>query len=101
VFFPDGGMPYSSIIWDDENDPQGNIQHVAEHDLTVDDVETVLAAPASEGHSKSTGNPAVWGHVPDGRFIIVVYEALDEETLRVITAYEVPEPRAKSKRKKK
>ena len=94
-------MFYSTIIWDEEDDPQGNVQHVAEHDLTVEDVEIVLAAPASEGHSHSTGYPAVWGHVPDGRFIIVVFEAIDDAAIRVLTAYEVPEPRGKPKRKKK
>lgn len=94
-------MWYSSIIWDDENDPLGNIQHVGEHDLTVDDVESVLASPESEGHSNSTGYPAVWGHVPDGRFIIVVYEKIDQDTVRVNTAYEVPEPQSRPKRKKK
>jgi hypothetical protein len=53
-----GDMMYSSIIWDNEDDSDGNVQHIAEHDLTVDDVEAVLAAPASEGPSASTGNPA-------------------------------------------
>jgi uncharacterized DUF497 family protein len=94
-------MSYSSIIWDDENDPRGNVQHIAEHDLTVDDVEEVLAAPVSEGSSDSTGFPAVWGYAPDGRFLIVVYESIDDDTIRVITAYEVPEPKAKRRRKKK
>jgi uncharacterized DUF497 family protein len=93
-------MIYSSILWDDENDPRGNVQHVAEHDLSVADVEEVLAAPASEGHSDSTGYPAVWGRVPDGRFIIVVYETVDADTIRVITAYEVPEPKARRNRKR-
>jgi hypothetical protein len=41
------------------------------------------------------------GHVPDGRFIIVVFEEIDADTIRVITAYEVPEPKRKSKRKRK
>ena len=73
-------MDYSSIIWDDEGDATGNVQHIAEHDLTVDDVEEVLANFVSEGHSDSTGYPAVWGHVPDGRYIIVVYEEVDEDS---------------------
>ena len=94
-------MVYSSIIWDDANDPEGNIHHIAEHDLTIDDVEEVLAAPASEGRSNSSGCPAIWGHVPDGRFIIVVFEAIDQDRIRVVTAYEVSEPRGKAKRKKK
>ena len=98
--FGHGGMFHSSIIWDDEADPLGNVQHIAEHDLSVADVEAVLASPVSEGHSTSTGLPAVWGHVPDGRFVIVVYDEVDADTVRVITAYEVPEPRRRSKRKK-
>jgi hypothetical protein len=94
-------MFYASIIRDDENDLLGNVPPVAEHDLTMDDVETVLAASARAGHSNSAGYPVVWGHVPDGRFILVVHEEIDEATVRVLTAYEVPEPRAKPKRKKK
>ena len=49
----------SSIIWDDENDPKGIVQHVAEHDLTAEDVETVLATLTCEGHSNFTGFPAL------------------------------------------
>jgi uncharacterized DUF497 family protein len=94
-------MHYFSVIWDDEEDPDGNIQHVAEHDLTIDDVEDVLADPESEGQSKSSGCPVVWDHVPDGRFIIVVFEQVDQDTIRVITAYEVPESHSKRKRRRK
>ena len=94
-------MRYSSVIWDEDDDPDGNVQHVAEHDLTVKDVDEVLAAPVSEGHSNSSGFPAVWGYVPDGRFIIVVFEELDDDTIRVITAYEVPESRTRRKGNKR
>lgn len=93
-------MDYFSIIWDEDDDPDGNVVHVAEHDLTVEDVEAVLVSPSSEGHSASTGCPAVWGYVPDGRFIIVVYEEIDADTIRVKTAYEVPEPKAKKRKRK-
>lgn len=93
-------MWYSSILWDDVSDPIGNVRHVAEHDLSVEDVESVLATPASEGKSNATGLPAVWGRVPDGRFVIVVFEKIDKDTIRVVTAYEVPEPRPKHKRRK-
>jgi hypothetical protein len=94
-------MSFSSIFWDQDDDPLGNVQHIAEHDLTIEDVEEVLGSPASEGHSKSSGLPAAWGHVPDGRFIIVVYEQIDQDTIRVTTAYEVPEPSPKRKRRRK
>ena len=38
-------MGYLTIIWDMEDDPDGNVQHIADHDLTVDEVEEVLADP--------------------------------------------------------
>ena len=60
--------------------------------MTIEDAEHVLANPTSEGISKSTGLPVVWGYTADGIYIIVVYEQVDEGTLRVITAYEVSEP---------
>ena len=82
-----------SVLWDDENDHDGNAEHIAEHELTVEDVEYVLENPTSVGVSKSTGLPVAWGYTPDDRYIIVVYEELEEETIRVVTAYDVPEPR--------
>ena len=44
------------------------------------------------GVSRSSGLPAVWGYTPDGRYIMAVYEELDETTILPVTAYEVPEP---------
>ncbi len=77
------------IIWNDE--PDGNIAHIEEHGLTVDDVEHVLANPESEEVSRSSGLPCVFGTTPDGRFIIVVFERIDEDTIYPVTAYEVAE----------
>jgi hypothetical protein len=34
---------------------------------------------------------AFFGHV-DGRFIVVIYEEVDEDTVVPVTAYEMPEP---------
>ena len=85
-------MGFQSIIWDADDDLLGNVQHIADHDLTIDDVEFVLAQPDSEGTSRSSGLPAVWGNCPDGRYIIVVFEQVDEDTIRVVTAYEGPDP---------
>lgn len=85
-------MRYSSILWDADDDPDGNVQHLAEHGLEVEDIEWVLGSPSSEGTSESTGRPAVWGFTLDGSYIIVIYDEIDEDTIRVVTAYEVPEP---------
>lgn len=84
-------MYFQSIIWDSDDDPNGNVQHIAEHDLSIDDVEWVLGAPTSEGFSQSSGLPAVWGYTPSGDYIFVVFEQIDADTIRVITAYDVPE----------
>ena len=86
-------MNFLKILWDEEEDPDGNVQHIADHDLTVEDVDHVLSNPSREGVSRSTSLPVVWGYTSDDRYILVVYEKADEETIRVITAYEVPEPR--------
>jgi uncharacterized DUF497 family protein len=94
-------MQYSSFIWDPDDDPNGNVQHIAEHDLTIEDIEEVLAEPVSEGASKSSGLPAVWGYAPDGRFILVVFEEVDKDTIRVVTAYEVPEPKSRRRGKRR
>ena len=86
-------MYYTSILWDSEDDPDGNVQHIAEHDLDIEDVEWVLGSPNTEGKSKSSGLPAVWGYTAEGIYIIVVYQKIDVDTIRVVTAYEVPEQR--------
>ena len=31
-------MGYTTIIWDSDDDPDGNVQHIAEHDLTKEEV---------------------------------------------------------------
>ena len=87
-------MGYLRIVWDDPSDPNGNVQHIAEHGLEIDDVEDVLANPKSRGTSSTTGRPCVWGYTLEQLYLIVVYEELDEISVRVVTAYEVPETRS-------
>lgn len=83
---------WSRIIWNEE--PGGNVEHIEEHGLTVDDVEHVLANPDSEDVSRTSGLPCVFGHTSDGTYIIVVYELVDDDTIYPVTAYEVPEPQS-------
>jgi hypothetical protein len=79
-------------IWDLDDDPEGNVVHISEHGLSVEDVESAIASPTGWGRSNTTGKPALWGYTPDGTYIIVIYEQIDEDTIRVATAFEVPEP---------
>jgi len=48
-----------------------------------------LVQEIQPGHS--SGLPVAFGHLMDGRFVIVVYRWVDQITVQPITAYEVPE----------
>ena len=61
-------MDFFRALWDDPDDLDGNVEHIAEHGLTVEDVEEVLENPTSEGRSNSSGLPCLWGYTPDGRY---------------------------------
>jgi hypothetical protein len=83
------------VDWDDEGDPHGNVQHIADHGLTVDEVEEVLRNPDSaDGVSRSSGRPTKIGWTSTGKHVLVAYEVECEEPLVIypVTAYEVAEP---------
>ena len=84
-------MGYTRILWDLDDDPFGNVQHIAEPDLSKDEVEDVLADPEGRGTSRSTGLPIVFGTTFTGRFIAVVFAEIDDETARPVTAYDIEE----------
>lgn len=84
-------MEFLQIIWDEEDQPDGNVQHIAEHGLTIEDVEHVLENAIKEEMSSSTNRPCCFGYTPAGEFIIVVYEQVHDAAIYPITAYEVPE----------
>lgn len=85
-------MWHVRIIWDDDDNPDGNVEHIAEHGLTVEDVEYVLQKSGEEVTSRSTDRPCCFGYTQGGDYIIVVYEQVDDDTIYPVTAYEVPEP---------
>jgi uncharacterized DUF497 family protein len=85
-------MLWLQFIWDDPNDPDGNVEHIAEHGLTIDEVEYVLNHPSSTSSSDSSGSPCCFGYTPSGEYIIVVYEQIDDDSVQPVTAYHVPEP---------
>ncbi|MEO8494587.1 MAG: hypothetical protein ABI614_05930 [Planctomycetota bacterium] len=82
-------MPYYEVIWNEE--PGGNLEHIAEHDLTPEDVEEVIFNPVDRDTSRTSGLPIVFGFTPDGRYILVVYEQIDAITVYPVTAYDVEE----------
>jgi len=70
------------VIWDLEDDPQGNTQHIAEHGVTPEEVEEVLERLACRTtYSASSGRPITFGWTTTGRYLAVVWEVADEEPL--------------------
>lgn len=83
-------MPFDSVFWDLDDDPDGNVQHCAEHSITKEEVEEVLQNPTDHDVSQSSDRPVVFGDTSTGRHIMVVYEEIDADTVYPVTAYEVP-----------
>jgi hypothetical protein len=90
------------LIWDLDDDPEGNVQHIAE--ITQEEVEEVLSDPRSSfGVSESSGLPMAFGWTSTGRHLTVVFGRVeaDPPTIRPVTAYDVPPPSRRTKRKGK
>lgn len=91
------GSNFNSILWDRDDDPNGNVQHIAQHNLTKEDVEDVFDNPTGSDISRSSGRPVIFGETAKGKYIMVAYEAVDASTVYPVTAYEVPRPKGKHK----
>lgn len=83
-------MDVHQFIWDMEDDPDGNVQHIDEHGISVEEVEEVLNAALEVVASQSSGRPMTFGDTSTGKYIAVVFEIIDEAPLVVypVTAYE-------------
>lgn len=66
-------MIWHTIIWDDGSG--GNVEHIAQHDITPEEVEEVLSDPRSATTtSNSTEYPITFGWTVSGRHLAVVWE---------------------------
>lgn len=84
-------MAIDSVIWDMDDDPDGNVVHCGLHGVTREEVEEVLSNPTDRDVSRSSGLPVVFGDTTTGKHLIVAYEEIDESTVYPVTAYEVPQ----------
>jgi uncharacterized DUF497 family protein len=84
------GMRIHRIFWDLDDDPEGNVQHVAEHGISVEEVEDVLYAAQEVVASESSGRPITFGETSTGKYIAVVFDVVEDDPLAVypVTAYE-------------
>jgi uncharacterized DUF497 family protein len=83
-------MPFRSIIWDLDDDPEGNVQHCDEHGISKEEIEEVFLNATDADYSRSSGRPVIFGDTNAGRHLIVVYEEIDDDTVYPVTAFEVP-----------
>jgi uncharacterized DUF497 family protein len=81
---------FDAILWDLDDDPDGNVQHCADHGVTREEVEDVLENATDIDISRSSGRPVVFGETSTGRHLMVVYESIDATTVYPVTAYEAP-----------
>ena len=77
-------MPYYDFLWDDRT-----IEHLADHDVSLDEFEEVVGNPERTDTSRSSGRPCCYGYTSQGRYLFCVYERVDSMTVRPVTAYEV------------
>ncbi len=84
-------MRYLRIIWDLEDDEDGNVQHIAENEVTPDEVEEILRTADEAQFSRSSSRPLVFGYTNAGRLIAVIFDWVDEDTVYPVTAYEPEE----------
>lgn len=82
-------MSFLHVIWDLDDDPEGNVQHIAERGITKAEVLEVLARPQAVEESRSSGRPVAIGTTSAGRMILVVYDEIDEDTVYPVTAFDL------------
>jgi hypothetical protein len=65
------------IVWDAEDDPDGNLQHIVRAgDITAEEVEQVLSGhhgDQPDAYSDMTGDPIIFGTTSSGERVAVVY----------------------------
>ena len=77
------------VIWDLDDDPSGNVRHIAEHGISKAEVVMVLSAPETREISRSSGRPVAIGTTDTGRTILVVFEQVDRDAVYPVTAFDL------------
>lgn len=98
-----GGVHF---IWDLEDEPDGNIQHLAEHGVTREEFEEVYfdrGESSLEGASRTSGRPMKSGWTSTGKYLLIIWDEVldDPRTIYPVTAYPVDPPWRRARRKKR
>lgn len=85
------------VIWDLEDDPAGNVQHLAANGVTVEEYLEVFAGNYDQATiSRSSSRPITFGWTSSGKHIAVVWHEVQHQgtlIIRPITAFEAPPQR--------
>jgi len=84
-------MPFIEFVWDLDDDRNGNVQHIAEHGLSKEDIEHVMCNPTKTGISRASGRPMMFGYTEWGAYVGVVYEEAAANSVYPVTAFELQE----------
>ena len=90
----------AEIIWDLDDDPDGNVQHIAEHGVDCRGGRGSACDPRTRtGRSRSSGRPQAFGWTSTGKFITVIWEEVSDDPRMIypVTAYEVPPPQGRQR----
>lgn len=96
-------MTNVECIWDLKDDPERNVEHIAQYGVSVEEAEEVVRSRYGAAvASRSSGRPTVFGWTTTGKHLAVTFEVADEELpqVYVVTAFEARAP-AESKRRRR
>jgi uncharacterized DUF497 family protein len=79
-------MPFYLFQWSEELE-----QHLADHGVTADEFEEVVCNPDHVLKSRTTGRPIAAGETSNGKYLMCVFELLDDMAVIPVTAYEPDE----------
>jgi hypothetical protein len=90
------------VIWDLEDDEDGNYVHIVrDGGVSQDEVWDVVSNPKNPTvPSDSTGRPSTFGWTQTGRYLLVVWEHVEDDprTIKPVTAYDVEPPKSRRRR---
>lgn len=75
-------MPWIDFFWYDEN-----LSHLADHKISPEEFEEVVMASRFVEFSDS-GSDMVRGQTASGRWLVCIFQRIDEISILPITAYE-------------
>ena len=80
-------------FWDLDDDPDGNVEKLRQHGFAPEDAMFVIDHTrwSDLDASNSSGLPTVIGDTVDGRRVLIVFEYLDVDLIRVVTCYSISE----------